>query len=417
MNFSSSWEWHPMPQSEYLVKARARSGRLVETKIRAASEAEALALVRQQGSMPIAVEQANVGLNREIRIGGKRVKPKDLAIATRQMATMLSSGLPILRCLSILADQTDSPALRDVLIDVRTEVERGDSFSDSLARHKEFPPLMVSMVRAGELGGFLDGAMLQIAETIEADVKLRGRIKAALTYPIAVGVIAIVIVTAMLLFVVPVFAGMYESLGGELPLPTQILMSISNALNNPIVLLGGAITIVLLIVLYRKYRDSTGFRNVVDPLKFRLPVFGPLFKKIALARFTRNFSTLLRSGVPILATLDIVGETSGNVVIARAVKDVKESVRQGAGMAKPMSEHKVFPEMVVQMVAVGEDTGALDEMLSKIADFYDQEAAATTEQLMALLEPVMIIALGLLVGAMVISLYLPIFKIYELING
>ena len=406
-----------MPQSEYLVKARARSGRLVETKIRAASEAEALALVRQQGSMPIAVEQANVGLNREIRIGGRRVKPKDLAIATRQMATMLSSGLPILRCLSILSDQTESPALRDVLIDVRTEVERGESFSESLSRHKEFPPLMVSMVRAGEVGGFLDGAMLQIAETIEADVQLRGRIKAALTYPIAVGVIAIVIVTAMLLFVVPVFAGMYEELGGELPLPTQILMTISNALNNPIVLIGGAITIVVLVILFRKYRDTAGFRNVVDPLKFRLPVFGPLFKKIALARFTRNFSTLLHAGVPILATLDIVGETSGNVVIARAVADVKESVRQGSGMAKPMSEHDVFPEMVVQMVAVGEDTGALDAMLSKIADFYDQEAAATTEQLMALLEPVMIIALGLIVGAMVISLYLPIFKIYELING
>lgn len=405
-----------MPQSEYLVKARARNGRLVETKIRAASEAEALALVKQQGSMPIAVEQSNVGLNREIHLGGRRVKPKDLAIATRQMATMLSSGLPILRCLSILADQTESSALRDVLIDVRAEVERGESFSEALARHKEFPPLMVSMVRAGELGGFLDGAMLQIAETIESDVQLRARIKAALTYPIAVGVIAIIIVTAMLLFVVPVFAGMYESLGGELPLPTQILMTISNALNNPIVLVGGAVSIVVLVVLYRKFRDSPGFRNVIDPLKFRLPVFGPLFKKIALARFTRNFSTLLRAGVPILATLDIVGETSGNVVIARAVADVKESVRQGSGMAKPLSQHDVFPEMVVQMVAVGEDTGALDAMLSKIADFYDQEAAATTEQLMALLEPVMIIALGLLVGAMVISLYLPIFKIYELIN-
>lgn len=405
-----------MPQSEYLVKARARNGRLVETKIRAASEAEALALVKQQGSMPIAVEQSNVGLNREIHLGGRRVKPKDLAIATRQMATMLSSGLPILRCLSILADQTESSALRDVLIDVRAEVERGESFSEALARHKEFPPLMVSMVRAGELGGFLDGAMLQIAETIESDVQLRARIKAALTYPIAVGVIAIIIVTAMLLFVVPVFAGMYESLGGELPLPTQILMTISNALNNPIVLVGGAVSIVVLVVLYRKFRDSPGLRNVIDPLKFRLPVFGPLFKKIALARFTRNFSTLLRAGVPILATLDIVGETSGNIVIARAVTDVKESVRQGSGMAKPLSQHDVFPEMVVQMVAVGEDTGALDAMLSKIADFYDQEAAATTEQLMALLEPVMIIALGLLVGAMVISLYLPIFKIYELIN-
>ncbi len=406
-----------MPQSEYLVKARARTGRLVETKVRAGSESEALALVRQQGSVPIAVEPASVGLNREIRIGGKRVKPKDLAIATRQMATMLSSGLPILRCLSILADQTESQALRDVLIDVRTEVERGDSFSDALARHREFPPLMVSMVRAGEVGGFLDGAMLQIAETIEADVKLRGRIKAALTYPIAVGVIAIVIVTAMLLFVVPVFAGMYESLGGELPLPTQVLMTISNALNNALVLLSAAVIIVLLVVLYRRYRDAPGFRQVVDPMKFRLPVFGPLFTKIALARFTRNFSTLLKAGVPIMATLGIVGETSGNVVIARAVEGVKESVRQGSGMAKPLSEHDVFPEMVVQMVAVGEDTGALDVMLGKIADFYDQEAAATTEQLMALLEPIMIIVLGILVGTMVISLYLPIFNIYELING
>lgn len=405
-----------MPQNDYLVKARSRSGRLVESKMRAVSEADALTRVRQQGMTPIAVEAANTGLNREIRFGKGRVKTKDLAIFSRQFATMLSSGLPILRCLSILAEQTQSSRLRDLLIEVRDEVEKGDSLSESFARHNEFPSLLVSMVRAGEVGGFLDATMVQIADSLEADVKLRGKIKGALTYPVAVGIIAVLITTGMLIFVVPVFSELFGSFGGELPLPTQILVNLSNLVKNPLFLVPTVVLIFGFMFWYRAKKDTLRVRQVVDPLKFRLPVFGKLFQKVALARFTRNFATLMHAGVPILSALDIVGETSGNVVITRAIVAVKDSVRQGTGIAKPLSDHPVFPDMVVQMIAVGEDTGALDSMLSKIADFYDQEVEATTEQLMALIEPIMIMALGGIVGGMIIAMYLPIFKIFELVK-
>jgi type IV pilus assembly protein PilC len=405
-----------MPQTEYLVKSRAKSGRLVESKMKAASEAEALSRTRQQGLTPIAVEALGTGLNMEIRIGKGKVKSKDLAIFSRQFATMLSSGLPILRCLSILSDQTESRRLGDLLVDVRDEVEKGDSLSEALGKHKEFPPIMVSMVRAGEVGGFLDTTMIQIADSLEADVRLRGKIKSALTYPIAVGVIAVLIVTGMLIFVVPVFSGLFEAFGGDLPLPTQMLVTASEIIKNPLFFIPFLGITIGGVLWYRRNKYSPQVREVIDPLKFRIPVFGPLMQKVALARFTRNFSTLMHAGVPILSTLDIVGETAGNIVITRAIRDVKESVRQGTGIARPLSDHPVFPEMVVQMIAVGEDTGALDAMLRKIADFYDQEVEATTEQLMSLIEPFMIVILGGVVGGMIVAMYLPIFKIFELIN-
>ncbi len=405
-----------MSQTEYLVKSRARTGRLIESKITATSEADAIARVRATGMTPIAVEVTNKGLNRSIQLTKPRVKLKDLAIFSRQFATMLSSGLPILRCLRILSDQSTNPALQDLLRSITSDVERGDSLSISMARHKEFPPLMVSMIRAGEVGGFLDTTMLEIAAAFEADVLLRGKIKAALTYPIAVGVIAIVIVIGMLIFVVPVFDSMFTQLGGELPAPTRFLVNLSNLIKNPIFSVPVLAAVIFAVIWYRNHKTDLKVRNIIDPLKFRLPVFGNLFQKIALSRFTRNFSTLLAAGVPVLTALDIVGDTSGNVIIARAVNSVKESVRQGAGMAAPLSEHEVFPEMVVQMISVGEDTGALDSMLKKIAEFYDQEVTATTEQLMALIEPIMIVVLGSLVGGMIVALYLPIFKIFDLVK-
>ncbi len=405
-----------MATTEYLVKARSRSGRLVESRMKAVSEAEALSRVRQQGMTPIAVELANSGLNREIRLGKGRVKVKDLAIFSRQFSTMLGAGLPILRGLSILSEQTGSSRLRDLLLQVRDDVERGSSLSDALTSHSEFPPVMVSMVRAGEVGGFLDSTMADIADALEAEVQLRSRIKAALTYPVAVAIIALLIVTGMLIFVVPVFEGLFESLGGQLPLPTQLLVTASDAITNPMIALPVLVAVVVLIVWYRRSRNSPRVRRIVDPLRFRIPIFGKLFQKVALARFTRNFATLVHAGVPILTALDIVGDTAGNVVISDAVADVKESVRAGTGIAKPLADHPIFPAMVVQMISVGEDTGALDTMLHKIADFYDQEVTATTEQLMALIEPIMIVVLGGLVGGMIIALYLPIFSIFELIK-
>lgn len=405
-----------MAQTEYLIRARSKGGRLVESKVKAGSEAEALSVIKQQGATPITVEALGQGLNKEIRLTPKRVTKKDLAIMTRQMSTMLGAGLPILRALTILSEQTPNPTLKERLTDVRQDVEQGLSFSDALALHDAFPPIMVSMVRAGETGGFLDASMLQIAEIFETDVKLRGTIKAALTYPIAVGFVAFVIVMGMLLFIVPIFGNMFAELGGELPLPTQIMLSLSGAITNPFIMLPLIAIILGLLIAYRRFRNRPEVREVMDPLKFKIPVFGGLMKKVALARFTRNFSALLHAGVPILTALDIVGDTSGNVVISKAVEDVKESVRTGSGMAAPFARHDIFPAMVVQMIAVGEDTGELDAMLSKIADFYDDEAQATTEQLTSLIEPIMIVGLGITIGAMVISLYLPIFNIYELMD-
>jgi type IV pilus assembly protein PilC len=273
---------------------------------------------------------------------------------------------------------------------------------------------MVNMCRAGEVGGFLDAVMLQIAANYEAETRLRGKVKAAMTYPVVVFCIAILAVIGMLLFIVPVFAGLFKTLGGTLPLPTQVLVTLSGLLKVGFIPL--AVLIFVGVTVWKKYKRTEQVRNVVDPLKLKLPVFGELFRKIALTRFARNLGTMMASGVPILQSLDIVAETTGNVVLERATRAVQESVRTGESLAKPLLDHPVFPPMVVQMMAVGEDTGALDTMLHKIAEFYDQEVEATTESLTALIEPLMIAFLGGIVGSMIVALYMPIFKIFDLIK-
>jgi type IV pilus assembly protein PilC len=270
------------------------------------------------------------------------------------------------------------------------------------------------MVRAGEVGGFLDQVLVQLAENFEAEVKLKAKIKSAMTYPVVVFVIAIVAVAGMLLFIVPIFAKMFSDMGGKLPLPTQILVSLSSGLR-----VGAPVLLVLAValpVVWRKIKNRPAVRNVVDPALLRMPVFGLLVQKIALSRFSRNLGTMLRSGVPILQSLEIVGSASGNVVIERAAKDVMESVRGGKSLAGPLAEHAVFPAMVVQMMSVGEDTGALDTMLHKISDFYDQEVEATTEALTSLIEPLMIAFLGGIIGAMIVAMYMPIFGVFNLIK-
>lgn len=401
---------------KYEFTAKDKSGKLVEGKVDAENEAVLREKLLGMGAMPLDIRVANAGMQKEITLGlPKRVKLKDLAIFSRQFATMLSAGLPLIRCMSILSEQTENDELARVLRLVKTDIEEGNPLSRSLERHpKAFPPLMINMIKAGEVGGFLDQTMLQVAEAFEADVKLRGKIKAALTYPVVIFILAILMCVGMLIFIVPVFEKMFTTLGGDLPLPTKILVALSNGLKvgMPFILVG----LVGFVVWWRKNSHKPAIRNVMDPLKLRLPVFGNLFQKVAIARFTRNFGTLLRSGVPLLQALDIVADTTGSVVISRALRDVEESVRQGESIHKPLAEHEVFPPMVVQMVAVGEDTGAIDEMLHKIAAFYDEEVESTTEQLTALIEPLMIAFLGGVVGSMIIALYMPIFKVFDLIS-
>ncbi|WP_243059257.1 type II secretion system F family protein [Nocardioides sp. SR21] len=400
----------------YSYKVRDAGGKFTEGKVEAVSEAAVAERLRSMGYVPLEVRPANVGLQREIKLGRKkRVKTRDLAVFSRQFATMIDAGLTMLRALTIMADQVENPELRRVLRGVKQDVETGQSLSSAFAKSPEvFPALMISMTKAGEAGGFLDTSMRQIADNFEAEVKLRGKIKAALTYPIVVFCLAIIMCIGLLVFVVPVFADMFEDLGGELPLPTRILVFLSGVMRFALPFL--VVATVVGLALWRKYSHTERVRNVVDPLKLRLPVFGKLFQKLALARFARNFSTLLSSGVPILQALDIVSETTGSVVISRALAEVQQSVRRGETVAGPLAEHEVFPGMVVQMIASGEESGAIDQMLAKIAEFYDQEVEATTEALTALIEPLMIAFLGAIVGSMIIALYMPIFKVFDLIG-
>jgi type IV pilus assembly protein PilC len=408
-----------MATTTYAYKVRDRTGTLKSGELDAESPSQVAAKLKQMGYAPISIDVANAGLQKELRIPGfsgkKKVGLKDLAIFSRQFATMVNSGLSLLRALNILAEQTDNPELARVLGEVRNDIETGNSLSNSMAKHPDvFPPLMVNMCRAGEVGGFLDSVMLQIAANYESEVRLRGKVKAAMTYPVVVFILAMLMCCIMLIFIVPTFATLFKSLGGTLPLPTRILVMMSHGLR-----FGGPILVVAAIVglqVWKRVKRKPAVRNFVDPLKLKVPVFGDLIQKIALARFARNLGTMMQSGVPILQSLDIVAETTGNVVLERATRSVQESVRTGESLAKPLTEHPVFPSMVVQMMAVGEDTGALDTMLHKIAEFYDQEVEATTESLTALIEPLMIAFLGAVVGSMIVALYMPIFKIFDLIK-
>jgi type IV pilus assembly protein PilC len=406
-----------MSLATFDYQVRDRGGKVIRGRIEAESPSVVATKLKGMGYAPISITKANSGLKTEIKIPGlgERVKLKDLAISARQFATMINSGLSLLRALSILSEQTENKKLGDVYSSVRLSVEQGTSLSQALAQHpKIFPPIMINMTRAGETGGFLDQVLSQLADNFEAEVKLRSTVKSAMTYPLVVFAFAILSLTGMLLFIVPVFAGLFDSLGGTLPLPTQILVMLSGLLKNfmPLIIL----VLIVLGLLWSKYKNHPRVRDVVDPMKLKAPVFGKLFQKIALSRFTRNLGTMIHAGVPILQALDIVADTTGNIVIARAVKDVEVSVRQGESLAGPLVNHPVFPAMVVQMMAVGEDTGALDQMLHKISDFYDAEVEATTEALTSLIEPLMIAFVGAIVGAMIIALYMPIFKVFDLIK-
>ncbi len=399
---------------EYSV--RDRRGKLVGGKLEAPSEAALVQKLVGMGYAPVSIRETNAGMNREVSLPGRnRVKLKDLAIMSRQFATMINSGLSLIRALSILAEQTQNKTLGKTLAEVRSAVEAGQSLSSSFGKHpKVFPPIVVNMVRAGEVGGFLDRVMLQIAANFEAEVKLRGKIKSAMTYPVVVFVMALLAVFGMLLFIVPIFATMFSDLGGTLPAPTQVLVTLSGALRllAPLLAVGSVVGFVV----WSRVRHSEKVRRVVDPLKLRMPVFGPLFQKVAISRFSRNLGTMLSSGVPILQSLEIVGDTAGNVVLRDAAVAVQDSVRRGESLAGPLAQHKVFPPMVVQMLSVGEDTGAIDTMLAKVADFYDTEVEATTEALTSLIEPLMIAVLGTVIGGMIVALYMPIFNVFDLIK-
>lgn len=405
-----------MTMLAFSYKGRDGGGKIVKGKLEAPSEAAAVARLKTMGVMPIDVQQSatGTGLQMEIGIGffEKSVGLKDLAVMSRQMATMVSAGLSLLRTLTILAEQTESKKLRSTLDSVRLQVETGASLSGALLKHQDvFPPIMIHLIRAGETGGFLDRSLESVASTFEKEVKLTQTIKSALTYPIVVLCMAIVATIAMLIFIVPVFEQMFEGFGSELPLPTQILVVMSKNMIwvVPLLLVAG----IAFSVWWKSHKNDDNVRKRVDTMKLKLPVFGQLFRKVAVARFSRNFSTMTKSGVPILQALSVVGETSGNWVVANAMHRVQESVRAGRSVSAPLSEEPVFPSMVVQMIAVGEDSGAMEVMLGKVADFYDEEVQSTTEALTSLIEPLMIAVIGVIIGGMIVALYLPMFSIFN----
>ena len=401
----------------FAYTARDNAGKVVKGRVEASSEVAFVSKLRTMGISPISVEESNTGtgLNMEINLGSfgeKQVGLKDLAIMSRQMATMIASGLSLIRTLAILSEQTENKKLGTTLSAIRNDVEGGMSLSEGFNKYPLiFPRLMIHLVKAGEAGGFLDGALESIAKNFESDVKLRSTIKAALTYPVAVLIMAFLAVIAMLIFIVPVFQAMFEGFDSELPLPTQVLVVLSANMVwiVPVLVVG----IVGFNLWWRANKHTDRVRRVVDPWKLKAPVFGMLFTKVAIARFARNFSTMIGAGVPILQSLSIVGETSGNWVIEEALKKVQESVRTGRSIAGPLGAEPVFPAMVTQMVAVGEDSGSLETMLGKIADFYDDEVQSTAESLTALIEPLMIGVIGLVIGGMIVALYMPVFSIFE----
>ena len=406
--------------TKFDYQVRDRQGRMVSGQLEADNQATVAAKLSSMGYSPVSIEEVKQdGLQMEIRIPGlsDRVGLKDLAIFSRQFATMISSGLSLIRSLTILSQQTENRRLAEVIAEVRNEVESGQSLSASLAEHpKVFPNLYVAMVRAGEAAGMLDKVLLRVAAMYEADVKLRGKIKSALTYPVIVLIMAIGLSAVMLIFIVPTFAGMFADFGEELPWLTRMMVAMSDFITT----IAGVITFVgiplALWFVYKRVRATEKGRYQLDVIKLRLPVFGPLFHKIAISRFARNLSTLLAAGVPILQSLEITADTVNSGPIAHAVRDVQSSVREGESIHGPLSGHDIFPPMVVQMIAVGEETGNVDEMLGKVADFYDMEIESTTESLTAMMEPLMIGVIGGIVGGMVIALYLPMFGVFDLIE-
>lgn len=402
-------------------KVRDKAGGLVEGQLDGDSMALVVRRLRDMGYMPISVTpKSAVSLKTEIKIPGlsDRIKLREIAVVTRQLATMVDSGLSVVRSLGILASQVENPALAKILGEVRLDLEHGSSLSAACAKHpKAFSELFCTLVQAGEVSGNLDEVLGSLADTIEKQAQLNRTIRSAMTYPSVVLSVMVIIFTAMIIFIVPVFQNLFTSLGGKLPLPTQILIKLSQIMTSIWMLLIIALIIGGIIGL-KKWIATEDGRRKWDRLMLKPPVFGPLFHKVALARVTGTLASLISSGVPILESLDICADTAGNVTVGDVLREAKNGVREGRPLADPLREHEdIIPTLVVQMVEVGEQTGALDGMLKKVAEFYDQEVEVTVNNLTALLEPLLTVVMGVGVGIMVISLYLPMFSYIKLIHN
>ena len=396
-----------MPTFAY--SGRTRTGQTVTGERVADSMDAAVAALRREQINVTRIDPAKARAEAKVKAaGGKSVPAKNLAIFTRQFSVMIDAGLPLVQCLEILGKQEPNKHFAAAILKVREDVEAGAALADSMKRHpKTFDSLYANMIAAGEAGGILDTILKRLAVYIEKNVKLKGEVKSAMIYPIAVMTIAALVVAAILWKVIPTFASMFEGLGAQLPMPTRVVIAASNG----VVAWGwlGVIVIAVLGFALKRYYGTPGGRHVIDALLLKAPVLGGILRKVAVARFCRTLSTLLASGVPILDGLDITARTSGNAIIEDAILTTRTGIERGETVSGPLRETNVFPSMVVQMINVGETTGALDAMLAKIADFYEEEVDTAVAGLLTLLEPIMIAVLGVIVGGIVIAMYMPIF--------
>jgi type IV pilus assembly protein PilC len=403
-----------MPRYGY--EARDASGRTVTGVVEARDERALIATLRPQGYTITAVreEKKAFDISSLFRFRG-RVKTKDVTIFSRQFATMVNAGLPLMQALEILARETDSAPLRRLLDKVRADVGAGLPLSEALKQHPgTFSRLYTDLVKAGETGGALDIILQRLASYLEKSQSLKNKVRSALTYPAVVALVAFALTGAIIIFAVPFFANVYESFGAQLPVPTLILLGISRAITGYFWLV--ALVLAGLVLLIRQYAKSDNGRLNIDRMLLKMPVFGPLFRKAAVARFARTFAVLVASGVPILEALEVVARSAGNRVIETSVMKAREDIREGELISDPLQRSGVFPPMVTQMVLVGEETGSLEEMLTKIADFYDEEVDTAVGTLTTLIEPLMIVVLGAVVAGIVVALYLPIFRLATVIH-
>ena len=391
-------------------------GTIESGEMSATTREEVIALLRKKNiTATVVTEKTKKGILSNFALRGK-VKDKDIVIFTRQFATMIDAGLPLVQALDILSSQVENKTLGKTLSQVKVDVESGATYADALKKHpRVFSELYVNMVAAGEAGGILDTILNRLAAYIEKAMKLKKKVKGAMVYPAVVTSIAVLVIAVIMIFVVPTFSKMFAQLGGTLPLPTRIIINMSDFIAG----IGGLLVagaIVAFVVFLVQFRRTEKGKYITDRILLKLPIFGTLLNKVAVAKFTRTLGTLISSGVPILDGLDITAKTSGNKVIEYAIIDVRKGVVGGKTLAEPITKAQVFPPMVTHMIAVGESTGALDAMLSKIADFYDDEVDATVSNLTAMMEPILMVFLGGTVGFIVVAMYLPIFKLITLIK-
>lgn len=404
-----------MPTFAYV--ARGRDGKTQRGTATADSRQALMQQLQARGLTPDPASIREQGGKGVTRLAGRRVKQQELLIFTRQMATMVNSGLPLLQSLDILAEQMEDAVFSQIIQGVAQDVEGGETFSESLRKYpRAFPDLYVSMVRAGEAGGDLDGVLLQLADYLEATAELKRRVRSAMTYPVVAFSLIMLMAIGLIVFVVPQFQQIFNEMNAKLPAPTLMLIAISNTLKGP-GLLAVIVAVVAAVFAIRAYgKTQTGAYNL-DAIKLRLPIFGALLRKVAVSRFTRTLSTLTRSGVAILQAMEIVERTAGNEVFAKAIRESADSVRNGETLADPLARSGEFPPMVTRMIAVGEKTGALETMLEKISDFYDSEVKATVDSLTSLIEPILIMLMGIIVGGIIVALFLPIMNLSSAVQG